>query len=159
MKTIALIIMVAIVLEALIEYFKTVVHMVEVKEYKTAITQAITIALGIFLAFAFHLQLFNGAMSEIYEGLSVNATLDMILTGILFSRGSNYFSDLIGKLTKKDTSLSEMLAMQEDGIGFDDDDEYEDEDEYEEDDEDEENDDDEVEEVGEADGTPDESEA
>lgn len=127
MKTIALIIMVAVVLEALVEYFKTIVHMVEVKEYKTAITQAITIALGVFLAVAFHLHLFNGAMSEIYEGLSINGTLDMVLTGILFSRGSNYFSDLISKLTKKDNTLGQMIAWQEDGYAFDDEDEYEDE--------------------------------
>ena len=151
MKTIALIIMVAIVLEALIEYFKTVMHMVETREYKTAITQAITISLGIFLAFAFKLQLFNGAMTEFYPELSVNAALDMILTGILFSRGSNYFSDLVSRLTKKDTSIGEYIAVREDGLGFEDEADYEDEDDeyWEEDDE----------EGGEVDGTPDFSEA
>ena len=103
MKTIALIIMVAIVLEALVEYVKTIDSMVVSRAYKTAITQGITIILGIGLAFVFHLQLFNGAMSEIYEGLKINPTVDMILTGILFSRGSNYFSDLISKLEKPST--------------------------------------------------------
>ena len=103
MKTIALIIMVAIVLEALVEYVKTIDNMVVSRAYKTAITQGITIILGIGLAFVFHLQLFNGAMSEIYEGLNINSTVDMILTGILFSRGSNYFSDLISKLQKPST--------------------------------------------------------
>ena len=103
MKTIALIIMVAIVLEALVEYVKTIDSMVVSRAYKTAITQGITIVLGIGLAFVFHLQLFNGAMSEIYEGLNINSTVDMILTGILFSRGSNYFSDLISKLQKPST--------------------------------------------------------
>ena len=103
MKTIALIIMVAIVLEALVEYVKTIDSMVVSRAYKTAITQGITIILGIGLAFVFHLQLFNGAMSEIYEGLKINPTVDMILTGILFSRGSNYFSDLISKLQKPST--------------------------------------------------------
>lgn len=103
MKTIALIIMVAIVLEALVEYVKTIDGMVVSRAYKTAITQGITIILGIGLAFVFHLQLFNGAMSEIYEGLKINPTVDMILTGILFSRGSNYFSDLISKLQKPST--------------------------------------------------------
>ena len=103
MKTIALIIMVAIVLEALVEYVKTIDSMVVSRAYKTAITQGITIILGIGLAFIFHLQLFNGAMSEIYIGLKINPTIDMILTGILFSRGSNYFSDLIGKLQKPST--------------------------------------------------------
>ena len=101
MKTIAMIIMVAIVLEALVEYGKTIMYMVEEEDYKTAITQGITILLGIFLAVAFHLQLFNGALSEFYDGLSVNSAIDMVLTGILFSRGSNYISDLISKLTSQ----------------------------------------------------------
>lgn len=101
MKTISLIIMVAILCEALVEYAKTIMKMVEDKHYKTAITQAITIALGVGLAFAFNLQLFNNAMSEFYEGLSINPVLDMILTGILFSRGSNYFSDFVSRLTEK----------------------------------------------------------
>lgn len=99
MKTITLIIMVAIVLEALVEYVKTFISMIENREYKTAITQGITIAMGVFLAIAFNLQLFNNAMSEFYEGLHINPTLDMILTGILFSRGANYFSDLVSRLT------------------------------------------------------------
>lgn len=101
MKTIALIIMVAIVLEALVEYAKTVMYMFEEYEYKTAITQLVTILVGIGLAFGFHTQLFNAGLSEIYEGLHINPILDMVLTGILFSRGSNYFSDLISKLTGK----------------------------------------------------------
>ena len=101
MKTISLIIIVAILCEALVEYAETIMKMVEDKHYKTAITQAITIALGVGLAFAFNLQLFNNAMSEFYEGLSINPVLDMILTGILFSRGSNYFSDFVSRLTEK----------------------------------------------------------
>ena len=100
MKTIALIIMVSIVLEALIEYVKTIYTMIDSKEYKTAITQGISIVLGIGLAFIFNLHLFNDAMSEFYEGLYINPTIDIILTGILFSRGANYFSDLVSKLTK-----------------------------------------------------------
>ena len=123
MKEISIIIMVSIVLEGLVEYAKTIIHMVEEREYKTAITQAITIVLGIFLAFAFHLRLFS-ALSEIFEGLSVNETIDIVLTGILFSRGSNYISDLISRLThkdsgRKDSGLTEgdILAINEDGIG------------------------------------------
>lgn len=99
METLALIVMVAIVCEALVEYFKTIAKMIMEKDYKTAITQGVTIALGIGLAFIFNLQLFNNALSEFYEGISINPTIDMILTGILFSRGSNYFSDLVSRLT------------------------------------------------------------
>lgn len=91
---IALIIMVAVVLEALVEYIKTIMKMIEDGDYKTAITQGVTIALGIILAFTFHLKLFN----EAYD-LDIDPVIDTIITGILFSRGSNYFSDLIKKLT------------------------------------------------------------
>lgn len=114
MKMIALIIMVAIVLEAIVEYVKTVMKMVEDREYKTAITQGITIALGIAFAFIFNLQLFNGALSEFYEGLKINPTIDMILTGILFSRGANYFSDLVTRLTRKDDLFSDDVTPQTD---------------------------------------------
>ena len=114
MKTIALIIMVAIVLEAIIEYAKTISRMVEEGDYKTAITQGITIFLGIGLAFVFNLQLFNDALSEFYEGLSINSTIDTILTGILFSRGANYFSDLVSKLTKPVVTVDGLSAVADD---------------------------------------------
>ena len=110
MKTIALILMVAVLLEALVEYAKTIDSMVVSRNYKTAIIQGITIVLGISLAFIFHLQLFNGAMSEIYSGLTINSTVDTVLTGILFSRGSNYFSDLVGKLRKP--NVTEMVGTE-----------------------------------------------
>lgn len=104
MNSVALMIMVAIVLEALVEYGKSIGTMFDKRKYKTAVTQIITILLGVGLAFAFNLQLFNGVMSNIYTGLSINPVIDTILTGILFSRGSNYFSDLISKLTGQKTS-------------------------------------------------------
>ena len=138
MKTIALIIMVAIVLEGLVEYGKTIDRMVVARDYKTAITQGITIVLGIALAFIFHLQLFNEGMSEIYKGLAINPTIDMILTGILFSRGSNYFSDFVSKLQRKENiSLvgteytGDLEALQDDDFEdyFDDDEDFDFEDE------------------------------
>lgn len=140
MKTIALIIMVAIVLEGLVEYGKTIDRMVVARDYKTAITQGITIILGIALAFIFHLQLFNEGMSEIYKDLAINPTIDMILTGILFSRGSNYFSDFVSKLQRKENiSLvgteytGDLEALQDDDFEdyFDDDEDFDFEDEEE----------------------------
>ena len=106
--------MVAIVLEALVEYAKTIMYMFEEHEYKTAVTQLVTIVIGVGLAFGFHTQLFNAGLSEIYEGLHINPVLDMILTGILFSRGSNYFSDLISKLTGKQHGIVDDFDEDED---------------------------------------------
>ena len=124
MKTIALIIMVSIVLEALVEYGKTIDRMVVSRDYKTAITQGITIVLGIALAFIFKVQLFNEGLSEVYQGLAINSTIDMILTGILFSRGSNYFSDFVSKLQRKNTLEINGTEFLGDGEALADDEEY-----------------------------------
>ena len=98
MKTAALIFMVllivAIVVEAIVEYAKTIIKMFTEKDYKTAVTQLVTIGLGVFMAFQFDLQLFNKVLSEFYP-INPDATFDTILTGILLSRGSNYMSDLV----------------------------------------------------------------
>ena len=110
MKTIALILMVAVLLEALVEYGKTIDNMVISRAYRTAIIQGITILLGIGLAFIFHCQLFNEGMSEFYTGLTINSNIDMILTGILFSRGANYFSDIVGKFRKP--TITEMIGTE-----------------------------------------------
>lgn len=89
---IAIIISVAILIEGLVEYGKTIADMFNDGEKRTAIIQLITIIVGIGLAFAFNADMFNPL------GLTVNHYIGMILTGIVMSRGSNYVSDLIGKL-------------------------------------------------------------
>lgn len=89
------IIAVAILIEGLVEYGKTIGDMVENGEKKTAITQCITIIVGILLMFAFDKDLFA------VIGMPVNHYIGIMLTGIIASRGSNYVSDFIGKLGQK----------------------------------------------------------
>lgn len=89
------IIAVAILIEGLVEYGKTVANMIENGEKKTAITQCITIIVGILLMFAFDKDLFA------VIGMPVNHYIGIVLTGIIASRGSNYVSDFIGKLGQK----------------------------------------------------------
>ncbi len=89
------IIAVAILIEGLVEYGKTIGDMVENGEKKTAITQCITIIVGILLMFAFDKDLFA------VIGMPVNHYIGIVLTGIIASRGSNYVSDFIGKLGQK----------------------------------------------------------
>lgn len=88
----ALIIAVAILIEALVEYGKTIADVFETGDKKTAITQLITIVLGILIAFAFNANAF-----EILK-MPVNPTVGTILTGIIISRGSNYVSDLLSRI-------------------------------------------------------------
>lgn len=89
---IAVIIAVAILIEGLVEYGKNIIDMFYGGEKKTAIIQMVTIVVGIALAFAF------GANMFVPLGLTVNHYIGMVLTGIVMSRGSNYVSDLIGKI-------------------------------------------------------------
>ena len=89
---ITLIVAVAILIEGLVEYGKTIADMFDSGEKRIALIQVITIVIGIGLAFAFDADMF------IPLGLTVNHYIGMVLTGIVMSRGSNYVSDLIGKL-------------------------------------------------------------
>ena len=89
---IAIIIAVAILIEGLVEYGKNIADMFYGGDKKTAITQIVTIVIGIALAFAFSADMF------IPLGLTVNHYVGMVLTGIVMSRGSNYVSDLISRI-------------------------------------------------------------
>lgn len=89
---IAVIIAVAVLIEGLVEYGKTITNMFYEGDRKTGITQIVTIIIGIGLAFAFSANMF------VPLGLVVNEYIGMVLTGIVMSRGSNYVSDLIGKI-------------------------------------------------------------
>ena len=92
--TIAVIIAVAILIEGLVEYGKNIVDMFYGGDKKTAYTQLVTIAVGVAIAFAFNADLF------VPLGLTVNHYIGMVLTGIIMSRGSNYVSDLISKISQ-----------------------------------------------------------
>lgn len=88
------IIAVAVLTEALIEYAKTVAESFETKDYKTFWTQVVSVILGITMSFSFGINAFA-------TGFTVNPVIGTAITGIIISRGSNYASDLIGKLTRK----------------------------------------------------------
>lgn len=92
---VAIIIAVAILIEGLVEYGKNIADMFYGGDKKTAVTQIITIIVGIALAYAFNADMF------IPLGLTVNHYIGMVLTGIVMSRGSNYVSDLITKISQK----------------------------------------------------------
>lgn len=92
--SVALIISIAILVEALVEYGKSVGDMFIEHDYKTGVTQLITIAAGIALAFAFNIDAFATV------GIEVSPVIGTALTGVIISRGSNYASDLISQLTK-----------------------------------------------------------
>ena len=93
MDMILLALMMAVTVEGLIEYIKTLGKAVLAKQWKTAATQGCALALGIALCFA--------VGADLYAALGVTFALPWVgplLTGIFASRGSNYVSDLVGRL-------------------------------------------------------------
>ena len=84
---IVLVLMMAVTVEALVEYAKTFGKAILEKQWKTAATQAGAVALGVSLCFS--------AGADFYAALGVSfnaAWLGVALTG------ANYVSDLVKKL-------------------------------------------------------------
>jgi len=94
MKTIGLALIVAVIVEALIEYGQTVYDMVEEHDYKKAIKQGVAIAVAILFSFQLKVTLLTWLMADTFA-VAVNPVFDMIVSGIFMSRGANYLSDFI----------------------------------------------------------------
>lgn len=93
MEGIVLIIVMAIVVEALIEYAKTIGKAFASGGWKTAITQLAAIALGVLLCFTV-----GGDLFAVVGIAFAWPWLGFVLTGIIISRGANYVSDFIKRL-------------------------------------------------------------
>ena len=93
MEVFFLVIIVAITIEALVEYGKSVQKLAVEKDKKPLILQLCALVGGMALC------VFTGA--DIYQPLGIVFKYPMVgslFTGIFVSRGSNYISDLIGRL-------------------------------------------------------------
>lgn len=95
MEGITLILALAIVTEALVEYGKNIGKAAAGNDIKSAITQIIAIIVSVILCFAAGADLFAVA------GITFTwSWIGIVLTGILASRGANYLSDFISKIHK-----------------------------------------------------------
>lgn len=93
MTGIVLVLALAIITEALVEYAKTIGKAIVQKDWKTASTQGVAIAVSIILCFA------TGA--DIFGAIGINFSLSWlgyVLTGIFASRGANYAADIIKRI-------------------------------------------------------------
>lgn len=93
MKGIILILVMAIVVEALIEYAKTIGKAFVNGSWKLAVTQLAAIVLGVLLCF-----MTGGDLFAVVGIAFVWPWLGAFLTGILISRGANYVSDFAKRL-------------------------------------------------------------
>ena len=93
MQGVVLILVMAIVVEALVEYGKSIGKAFSEGSVKVAVTHLAAIAVGITLCFA--------AGCDLFDTVGVGfgwSWLGKILTGIIISRGANYVSDFVKKL-------------------------------------------------------------
>lgn len=93
MEGIMLIIALAIVTEALVEYGKSIGKAVAGNDIKAAVTQIAAIIVSVLLCFT--------AGADLFQVVGITFTwpwVGVVLTGILGSRGANYLSDFLAKL-------------------------------------------------------------
>lgn len=89
MNAVILIVILAVTVEALVEYVKTILTL----DKKTIALQMSALAVSLLLCLA------TGADLYTLLGVSfVYPIIGVILTGVFASRGANFVSDLIGKL-------------------------------------------------------------
>lgn len=120
MKSIGLAIVVAVIVEALVEYGQTIYDMVAEYEYKKAVKQGVAIAVAILFSFQLKVTLLTWLMADTFA-VSISPVFDMIVSGIFMSRGANYLSDLIRMIFRIGTADGNLWDM------FDDDDDDDDE--------------------------------
>ena len=93
MSGIMLVIVLAIIVEALIEYAKSIYKAFNDSGWKPAVTQVAAMAIAVLLCFM------TGGDLFVVVGISfVWPWLGIFLTGIIISRGANYVSDFIKRL-------------------------------------------------------------
>ncbi len=93
MEGVVLIITMAIIVEALIEYGKSIGKAFVGGEWKTAVTQLLAIAVAVLLCF-----MTGGDLFAVVGIAFIWPWLGIFLTGIIISRGANYVSDFVKKL-------------------------------------------------------------
>lgn len=94
MNGVVLVLALAVTVEALVEYAKSVLRAFLSKEWKTAVTQVAAAGASVMLCLA--------AGADLYAAAGVNFRLPVlgcVLTGVFASRGANYISDLAKRLT------------------------------------------------------------
>lgn len=90
---IALIVMLAITVEALVEYGKSIGAAV-LGDWRQGVLKLAAVAAGVMLCLT--------AQADLYAALGLGFTCPWLgqgLTGVLISRGANYVSDFVGRMT------------------------------------------------------------
>jgi hypothetical protein len=92
----ALVVAVAVTVEAVVDAIKCICGYVTKKEYKKLVTRLSALGVSILLCFVSGANLFSAVGVEFHSNF-----VGILLTGIFASRGANYINDLISRVNKK----------------------------------------------------------
>lgn len=96
MEGMALVLMLAVTVEAVLEYIKSICAAFSGEGAKAAVLQLAAVVIAVSLCFA--------SSADLYAALGIRfaePAVGVVLTGIFASRGANFVSDLIGKMHQK----------------------------------------------------------
>lgn len=111
MTGIVLMLVLAVTVEGIVQYIKSIIEMVTKKDYKTAVTQLSALVISVALC------LMAGA--DVYGALGVTFAggwAGMVLTGVFASRGANYAADIIKRLQGAKTGKQANRQRESRGI-------------------------------------------
>lgn len=115
MKTLALALVIAVVVEALVSYGETIYDYFEEGDTKKAIKQIIAIIVAVVFAFQAKVTLIS-----FFSGATLAPVFDMIVSGIFMSRGANYLFDL-ANMIRRVSKEEEFELIDEDELDEEDD--------------------------------------
>lgn len=115
MKTLALALVIAVVVEALVSYGETIYDYFEEGDTKKAIKQIIAIVVAVIFAFQAKVTLIG-----FFSGATLAPVFDMIVSGIFMSRGANYLFDL-ANMIRRVSKEEEFELIDEDELDEEDD--------------------------------------
>lgn len=111
MKSLALALVIAVVVEALVSYGETIYDYFEEGDIKKAIKQIIAVIVAIIFAFQAKVMLIS-----FFADTALSPAFDMIVSGIFMSRGANYLFDLANMIRRVSKDEFEFEEVDEDEI-------------------------------------------
>ena len=112
MKALGLLFIIAVVVEALIEYFEFLFDFIEDERAKKITKQLMALAISELFAFQLHALILTPLVESC--GGSVAPWLDMVVAGIFCSRGANYLSDVVRLLYSVGSLVKAIMTGQDD---------------------------------------------
>lgn len=108
MKALGLLFIIAVVVEALIEYFEFLFDFIEDERAKKITKQLIALVIAEIFAFQLGAVILTPFVQAL--GGTVSAKFDTAIAGIFCSRGANYLADIIGLIVNVGKQAKESVA-------------------------------------------------